>query len=106
GPAIGPEGSLMERARGYGYKVEVVDDMRRAILPVKDWGVYRGLVRRLLDLKPDIIHTHSSKAGVIGRHAAEKAHVPAVIHTIHGLAFTASTSPLVNGVYKFLERRT
>ena len=105
GPPLGPEGSLMERALGYGYKVEVIDEMRRAILPVKDWRTYRRLIRRFRELNPDVVHTHSSKAGVIGRKAAHKAGVPAVIHTIHGLAFTASTSALVNGVYKWLEKR-
>jgi glycosyltransferase involved in cell wall biosynthesis len=63
-------------------------------------------VRRFEELRPDVVHTHSSKAGIIGRWAAHKARVPAVIHTIHGLAFTASTSKVVNGVYKWLERRT
>jgi glycosyltransferase involved in cell wall biosynthesis len=105
GPPMGPEGSLMERATGYGYKVEVVDEMRRAILPLKDWRTYRKLIRRFGGLRPDVVHPHASKAGIIGRRAAHKAGVPAVIHTIHGLAFTASTSRLVNGVYKWLERK-
>jgi glycosyltransferase involved in cell wall biosynthesis len=105
GPAIGPEGSLMERARSYGYRVEVVDEMRRAILPVKDYRTYRGLIRRFREIRPDVVHTHSSKAGIIGRWAAHRAGVPAIIHTIHGLAFTASTSRMVNGVYRWLERR-
>src|SRR5688500_668613 len=105
GPPLGPEGSLMERAAGYGYEVEVIDEMRRAILPLKDWRTYRKLIRRFKELRPDVVHTHSSKAGIIGRRAAHKAGVPAVIHTIHGLAFTASTSRVVNGVYKWLERK-
>src|SRR6185312_3320282 len=105
GPAIGPEGSLLERAREYGYRVVVLDSMRRAILPGKDYFTYRELIRTLRELKPDVVHTHSSKAGIIGRWAAERAKVPAVIHTIHGLAFTASTSKLVNASYKWLERR-
>jgi glycosyltransferase involved in cell wall biosynthesis len=106
GPALGPEGSLMERAKAYGYKVEVIDEMRRAILPLKDWRTYMRLVRRFGEIKPDVVHTHSSKAGIIGRWAAHRAGVPAVVHTIHGLAFTASTSKLVNGVYRWLERKT
>src|SRR3954464_678035 len=105
GPAIGPEGSLMERAAAGGYRVEVVDQMRRAILPGKDYSTYRWLVKRLRQIAPDVVHTHSSKAGIIGRCAAKKAGVPAIIHTIHGLAFTASTSAIVNSFYKFLERR-
>jgi glycosyltransferase involved in cell wall biosynthesis len=106
GPAIGPEGSLMERARSYGYKVEIIDDMVRAIRPTKDYRVYRQLVARLKQIDPDIVHTHSSKAGIIGRWAARKARCRKIIHTIHGLAFTASTSRSVNRVYKLLERRT
>src|SRR5215210_1161822 len=66
GPPIGPEGSLMERAQCYGYRVEVAPEMLRSILPMKDFRTYRGLTRRLTELKPDVIHTHSSKAGIIG----------------------------------------
>jgi len=74
-------------------------------LPVQDWRTYRGLISRLDEIKPDIVHTHSSKAGIIGRWAAHKAGVPGIVHTIHGLAFTASTSRAVNGFYKYLERK-
>lgn len=105
GPPIGPEGSLMERAERYGYRVEVVDEMRRSILPVKDFRTYHRLVKRLQAIRPDVVHTHSSKAGILGRWAADRAKVPAIIHTIHGLAFTASTSRTVNNVYKMLERQ-
>jgi glycosyltransferase involved in cell wall biosynthesis len=106
GPPIGPEGSLLDRARGHGYRVEILDDMRRSIHPVRDWRTYRQLIRSLRELKPDVVHTHSSKAGIIGRWAAHKARVPLIVHTIHGLAFTASTSRLVNSFYQMLERKT
>src|SRR5438105_916192 len=104
GPAIGPEGSLMARARSSGYRVIVVDEMRRAINPWKDWRTYRRLISLLRELKPDVAHTHSSKAGIIGRWAAHRADTPAVVHTIHGLAFTASTSRAANFAYRVLER--
>jgi glycosyltransferase involved in cell wall biosynthesis len=106
GPAIGPEGSLMERAAKHGYRVEVIDEMRRAILPMKDWRAYKALTLRLRHLKPDVVHTHSSKAGIIGRWAAHRAGAPRIVHTIHGLAFTASTRVTVNAAYKMLERKT
>src|SRR2546421_12646420 len=80
--------------------------MRRAILPLRDFRTYRTLVRRLREIGPDVVHTHSSKAGIIGRWAAKKANVPWIVHTIHGLAFTASTSRIANGLYKTLERKT
>src|SRR5437870_3218031 len=70
GPAIGPEGSLMERAAGHGYRVETVDAMRRPIHSLRDYRTYSDLVTRLRALNPDIVHTHSSKAGIIGRWAA------------------------------------
>jgi glycosyltransferase involved in cell wall biosynthesis len=105
GPPLGPEGSLLDRATSYGYKVELIDAMRRAVLPLKDLKTYRTLLGRFRDLRPDVVHTHSSKAGIIGRWAAHRAGVPAVIHTIHGLAFTASTSRLVNAQYRWLERK-
>jgi glycosyltransferase involved in cell wall biosynthesis len=96
----------MARAQSYGYRVETVDEMRRSILPVKDFRTYHRLVQRLRDLRPDVVHTHSSKAGIIGRWAADRARVPVIVHTIHGLAFTASTSRVVNSVYRQLERST
>ena len=105
GPALGPEGSLMQRAEGYGYRVETVDAMRRSILPMKDVVTYRALVRRLREVAPDVVHTHSSKAGIIGRYAAHAAGVPRVVHTIHGLAFTASRHAGVNALYRLLERK-
>ena len=106
GPSLGPEGSLIERAQTYGYRVELLGDMRRSILPLKDWHTYLHLINRLRQLKPDVVHTHSSKAGIVGRWAAHKAKVPRIVHTIHGLAFTASHRPIVNNFYKSLERHT
>ena len=76
--------------------------MRRSILPLKDFATYHHLRKRLHEIKPDIVHTHSSKAGIIGRWAAHRAGVPRIIHTIHGLAFTASTIAIVNHAYKML----
>ena len=106
GPAIGPEGSLMARAQNYGYRVIVVDEMLRSILPVKDFRSYRRITKLLEEIEPDVVHTHSSKAGIIGRWAADRAKVPAIVHTIHGLAFTASTSRMANAVYRNLEKQT
>src|SRR5882757_564264 len=65
GPPLGPEGSLLERAKGYGYRVELLDDMRRSILPGRDYRAFDHLVRRLTELRPDVVHTHSSKAGIL-----------------------------------------
>ena len=104
GPSLGPEGSLMDRAASYGYRVETLDAMRRSILPGRTCFVYRELVRRFRALRPDVVHTHSSKAGILGRLAAWKAGVPLVVHTIHGLSWTSSRRAVVNNAYKSLER--
>jgi glycosyltransferase involved in cell wall biosynthesis len=87
GPPIGPEGSLLERAQNQGLDVRLVDEMRRAIHPWRDWITYRRLVALLHELKPDVVHTHSSKAGILGRAAAVKIGVPVIVHTIHGPPF-------------------
>lgn len=105
GPAEGPEGSLMLRAKSAGYRVIIIDEMKRSILPVKDFRTYLRLQQTLKELRPDIVHTHSSKAGILGRWAADSVKVPGIVHTIHGLAFTASTSRVVNHMYKMLERQ-
>lgn len=103
GPAIGPEGSLMDRAREVGFRIIEIPELRRSIYPLMDWVSYRRLIETFRELRPDIVHTHSSKAGIIGRYAAAKAGLPAV-HTIHGASFHRGQSALAFNVYCQLER--
>ena len=70
GPAIGPEGQLFDQTKGQKYRTVVVDEMRRAIEPIRDSMSYTRLKRLLRELEPDIVHTHSAKAGIVGRYAA------------------------------------
>ncbi len=70
GPALGPEGQLFDQTKGQKYRTIVVDEMRRAILPLKDYASYRRIKGLLRELKPDVVHTHSAKAGIVGRFAA------------------------------------
>jgi glycosyltransferase involved in cell wall biosynthesis len=105
GPALGPEGELLSRARRNGVNVKLVDCMRRAINPWRDAATYRALCRMIRDYAPHIVHTHSSKAGIIGRLAAKSRGVPAIIHTIHGLPFHPYENAMKNRLYVFLERR-
>ncbi|UCD00260.1 MAG: glycosyltransferase family 4 protein [Phycisphaerales bacterium] len=110
GPALGPEGELFEQARGQGYEVVVVDRLRRAINPVHDAISYIELKKLLRRLRPDIVHTHSAKAGILGRFAgwALKGQwgkdVPAVVHTIHGLAFHPYQNSALNKFYIAIEK--
>jgi glycosyltransferase involved in cell wall biosynthesis len=103
GPAFGPEGSLMDRAREVGFRIIEIPELRRSIYPLMDWVSYRRIVETLRELRADIVHTHSSKAGIIGRYAAAKAGLPAV-HTIHGASFHRGQSALAFNVYRRLER--
>jgi len=104
GPAEGPEGDLFERAHQLGLKVELMPELVRAIRPATDYRAYRLLRQSIRRLKPEVVHTHSSKAGISGRAAAWAEQVPAVVHTIHGLPFGPSESPWRNRVYVGLER--
>jgi len=87
GPQAGPEGSLLSEAREAGVEVVVEDALRREIAPIQDLRAVVRLWRWLRRARPHVIHTHSSKAGVVGRAAARLAGVPVVVHTVHGWGF-------------------
>ncbi len=104
GPETGVEGTMFDVARNSGIPVRVIDNLRRNILPLKDVRALPELVKALQQLNPDIVHTHSSKAGILGRFAARLAGVPVVLHTIHGLAFFSGQNVLRNWAYILAER--
>ena len=104
GPTTGPEGSLVERARGGAYRYEEFPDLIRAVSPWHDFRARRILRQRLDELKPDVVHTHSSKAGVLGRLAAHQARVPRIVHTIHGMSFNRTQGPFTRAAYAAAER--
>ncbi len=105
GPIYGPEGSLLDRVRRHGG-VEAIETPRlvRRVSPWNDLVCSRDLRTLSRRWKPDVVHTHSSKAGVLGRLAAWKESVPCVVHTIHGLAFHPYQSRLTNALYIASER--
>lgn len=111
GPIFGPEGSMYERAAGFraenglGIGMHEVPDLCREISPARDLRCVQQLRELIAKLKPDVVHTHSSKAGIIGRVAAfsprRTPSTPAVIHTIHGPPFM----PVEGGAVKRLKVR-
>ncbi len=103
GPSVGREGTLMDRAQGGGYHVILEPHLVREPSPRHDLAAYRSLKRRVGELKPDIWHTHSSKAGIIGRVAAY-GRGPIVVHTIHGLPFHPYQSRVAFHAWAALER--
>jgi len=110
GPAIGPEGELFNQTKGQKYKVITVKNMIRAINPAKDLLSYVEIKKLLKELKPDVVHTHSAKAGILGRFAGWSLkgkwaeNLPVVVHTIHGLAFHPYQSEILNKFYIAVEK--
>lgn len=104
GPIYGPEGSLLPRARRGGYELVELSAMVRPVVPWTDARCYRQCRELIRRLKPDVVHTHSSKAGIVGRAAAWAECVPLVVHTIHGPPFHPHQNPLVRRAYIHAER--
>lgn len=103
GPTEGAEGSLQSVVEREGC-LTVVPELIRAVRPWTDWLAYRRLVRLFTARRPDIVHTHSGKAGILGRLAARKAGVPIVIHSIHGPSFGPFQDALANLIFTNAER--
>jgi len=86
------------------FRTIYVDSLLRSISPIQDLLALLELTKLLLAEKPEILHTHSSKAGILGRLAAALAGVPHVVHTYHGFGFHDRQPPLVKALYVLLER--
>lgn len=100
GPTTGPEGSLEAEVPD----LTIVPELVRPIHPLKDLQAVRKLETILLQQKPDVVHTHSGKAGILGRLAARRAGVPVIIHTIHGPSFGKFQNAPANFVFRSAEK--
>lgn len=103
GPAEGPEGALLEQVRGE-FTVQIVPELIRSISPWHDWRAYASLKRILREFRPDVVHTHSAKGGMLGRTAAWAVGVPAIVHTVHGAPFGDYEPWLRRRFYQACER--
>lgn len=104
GPTSGPEGSLESGFANLPGALTVTPHLVRPVHPWQDYLALRDLTRLLRKRRPDIVHTHSSKAGVLGRLAARRAGVPVIVHTIHGPSFGPFQGALANAVFTAAER--
>ncbi len=87
-----------------GIKPVIVPEMQRAISIQQDWIAYHKIKKIIKDFNPDIVHTHASKAGALGRLAAHHTGVPVILHTFHGHVFDAYFGSAQANVYKMVER--
>ncbi len=87
------ERSMSTFAEARGVKVNIIPHMHRPVSPKLDAQALRYLVGYLRKVRPTIVHTHTAKAGAIGRTAARLAGVPLVVHTFHGHVFDGYFSP-------------
>ncbi|MEL7087772.1 MAG: glycosyltransferase, partial [Planctomycetota bacterium] len=123
GPIHGPEGSLLEEAKASGATLHEIEPMVRELSPLNDWRCYCALRKMVRELRPDMVHSHSSKAGILVRAASwskknrvlRVVHTPGetwrphesgpyVIHTVHGLPFHDEQSKFIHNLYVRLEK--
>ncbi|MBI5778494.1 MAG: glycosyltransferase family 4 protein [Planctomycetes bacterium] len=104
GPALGPEGELIKRVKDSGVELIIVPELRRNINPFLEIIAFIKLLILMRRLKPDIVHTHSAKAGILGRWAAFLSGVKIIVHTLHGLSFYPYQNKLVNFLYILAEK--
>jgi glycosyltransferase involved in cell wall biosynthesis len=89
----------------YGVKPLLIEEMKRKPNFFSDRKAYRRIKKIIWEFKPDIVHTHASKAGALGRRAAIKMNVPVIIHTFHGHVFHSYFGKFKTFLYKTIERR-
>ena len=99
------DASSLADARRRGCRLVDIPALGREVAPIADLTALVQLIRLLKRERPSIVHTHTSKAGFIGRLAAVIARVPAVIHQPHGHIFYGYYSPRRTAVFTALERQ-
>lgn len=102
GPEVGVEGSLHELAHA-ATTVLTVPSLRREVQPRRDGRAVRDIRRKIAEIDPAIVHTHSSKAGIVGRLAALGSSA-GVVHTVHGWGHTPRDSVARRTLFVTLER--
>lgn len=101
GKATEEEGSLDAGSVPSKY----LEQLKRPISPWNDLRAARFLAKQIRDFRPDVVHTHMAKAGVLGRWVAHRNHVPVIVHTYHGHVLDAYFSKPVEHAFLQIERR-
>ena len=103
-PEEGESDSLYIPAE-YGIQPMIIEELKRKPNLKSDREAYKKIKEIILEFKPDIVHTHASKAGAIGRRAAYACKVPVIIHTFHGHVFHSYFGQLKTKLFKYIERK-
>lgn len=104
GPEEKGEESSLYIPESLGLKPIIIQELKRSINPLTDYFAYKKIKKIIKEFKPDIVHTHASKAGAIGRLAAMSANVPVIVHTFHGHVFKGYFSNFKTNFFKIIER--
>jgi glycosyltransferase involved in cell wall biosynthesis len=99
------EGNLHHLATAKGVRSEQIAALGREIRPFSDLRALYTIWRLLRDFRPSIVHTHTAKAGLLGRLAAWMAGVPVVVHTFHGHVLRGYFGPTLTAFFRWIERR-
>jgi hypothetical protein len=97
------EGNMLDLAAAKGVECLQLGALGREIRPLADVRALWDLVRLIRRYRPDVVHTHTAKAGVLGRLAARLSGVPVVVHTYHGHVLRSYFGPLTTAVFRGLE---
>lgn len=100
----GTPGKTLEVIRQAGYTVYPIPALQREIRPWRDFRALSQLRQVLRQQQYQVVHTHTSKGGILGRLAAKMAGIPAILHTVHGFAFHELSSPFQRLLYVRLEK--
>jgi glycosyltransferase involved in cell wall biosynthesis len=105
GPEEESEGSSLHITSSLGINPIIIKALCREISPMNDYKAYKQLRQLIRKHRPDIVHTHASKAGALGRLAAIHEGVPVIVHTFHGHVFHSYFGTVKTAFYKWIERR-
>ena len=106
GMTAGDPGPTLDTARQAGVVLLEIPELVRAVTPIADWRALRSLRRIMRRNAYDIVHTHTSKAGILGRLAARLEGVPRVVHTPHGHVFYGYYGAALTRLFVWFERWT
>lgn len=98
------EGDSLFIPMQYGLEPQIIDVLERNVNFSNDRKALKEIRKLIREYKPDVVHTHASKAGALGRYAAYKEKVPVIVHTFHGHVFHSYFGQLKTAIYKTVER--